>query len=148
LQQETLSMSLPFPQFTPDHIHPMLINFTSALVPTSVASDIAGRVLSKPSLNSAAWWMLVWATAITPLTGFSGWWWKQKSGNTLPHDLITEHLWLGVGIAVAFIVMLLWRRSSHRKNQAPGLLYFAFGASVIVALMVQGALGGAMVFGG
>jgi uncharacterized membrane protein len=141
-------MSLPFPQFTPDHIHPMLINFTSALVPASVASDIAGRALSKPALNSAAWWMLVYAAAITPLTGLSGWWWKQKLGNTLPRDLITEHLWLGVGLAVAFIVMLLWRRSSYRNNQAPGWLYFAFAAVVIVALMVQGALGGAMVFGG
>jgi len=59
-------MPLPFPDFTPDHLHPILVNFTSALVPASVASDSAGRIFRKPTLHSAAWWTLIYATAITP----------------------------------------------------------------------------------
>ena len=56
-------MSLPFPTFTPDHLHPILVNFTSALMPASIASDAAGRIFRKASLHSAAWWMLIYATA-------------------------------------------------------------------------------------
>jgi len=141
-------MSLPFPDLTPDHIHPMLVNFTSSLVPASIASDAAGRIFRKASLHAAAWWMLIYATVLTPLTSLAGLWWKQKLHDTLPKDQITEHLWLGIGLTVAFIVLLLWRRASYRKSEAPGLAYFVFGVLTIIALLIQGALGGNMVFGG
>ncbi|HEY5329951.1 MAG TPA: DUF2231 domain-containing protein [Acidobacteriaceae bacterium] len=137
-------MSLPFPAFTPDHIHPILVNFTSALVPASVASDAAGRIFRKPTLHSAAWWMLVYAAAITPLTALAGLWWKHKLADTLPPAEIAEHMWLGISLAVSFVILLLWRR----KSDPPSIPYFAFAVLVIVALLVQGALGGQMVFGG
>jgi uncharacterized membrane protein len=137
-------MSLPFPAFTPDHLHPILVNFTSALIPASVASDAGGRIFHKPTLHSAAWWMLIYATALTPLTSLAGLWWKQKLGTTLPADQIAEHMWLGIGLAVSFVILLLWRRKSY----PPSIAYFAFAAVVIVALLIQGALGGQMVFGG
>jgi uncharacterized membrane protein len=141
-------MSLPFPSLTPDHIHPILVNFTSALVPASVVSDAAGRILRKPALHAAAWWMLIYATALTPLTALAGLWWKQKLRDTLPADQVAEHMWIGIGLTVAFIVLLLWRRASYRKSEAPGLAYFAFAILIIAALLIQGALGGNMVFGG
>ena len=78
----------PLPVFSPGSIHPILVNFTAALVPASVGSDIVGRMLRKASLHTAAWWMLVYAAAITPLTVFAGWWWKQKVGDTLPLELL------------------------------------------------------------
>ena len=137
-------MSLPFPAFTPDHIHPILVNFTSALIPASVASDAAGRIFRKPTLHSAAWWMLVYATCITPLTGLAGLWWKHTLGDTLPPAQIAEHMWLGIGLAVSFVILLLWRRKSY----PPSIPYFAFAVIVIVALLIQGTLGGQMVFGG
>jgi uncharacterized membrane protein len=137
-------MSLPFPTFSPDHLHPILVDFTSAFIPASVASDAAGRIFRKPSLHSAAWWMLIYATALTPLTSLVGLWWKQKLGTTLPADQIAEHMWLGIGLTVSFVILLLWRR----KSDPPSIPYFAFAALVIVALLIQGALGGQMVFGG
>lgn len=140
-------MPLPFPTFTPDHIHPILVNFTTALLPASVASDAASRILRKPSLHSAAWWMLVYAAAITPLTALAGLWWKTKLADTLPPKLIAEHMWLGIGLAVSFIVLLLWRRAFYRKTESPSLAYFAFAVLIVVALLIQGALGGQMVFG-
>jgi uncharacterized membrane protein len=137
-------MSLPFPTFTPDHLHPILVNFTSALIPASIASDAAGRIFRKASLHSAAWWMLIYATALTPLTSLVGLWWKQKLGTTLPADQIAKHMWLGIGLTVSFVVLLVWRR----KSDPPSIPYFAFAILVIVALLIQGALGGQMVFGG
>lgn len=48
-------------------LHPILVNFTAALVPASFVSDVLGRFLRRESLRSAAWWMLLYAAIITPL---------------------------------------------------------------------------------
>jgi uncharacterized membrane protein len=138
---------LPLPTFSPDHIHPILVNFTAALVPASVGSDIVGRVLRKPSLHAAAWWMLVYAAAITPLTALSGLWWKQKQVDTLPAQQLLRHEQIGFALVGALIVLAAWRYAAYRKSLAPGLAYVLLGLVVIFALMVQGALGGDMVFG-
>jgi hypothetical protein len=37
-------------------IHPILVNFTAALVPVSIGSDIAGRLLHRESLRNVGWW--------------------------------------------------------------------------------------------
>jgi uncharacterized membrane protein len=40
-------------QFVSDHkVHPILVNFTAALVPVSVASDIVAKVFHKQTLRS------------------------------------------------------------------------------------------------
>ena len=54
-------------------LHPILVNFTAALIPVSVASDIIGRFLKNESLRSTAWWTLFYATLITPFTAITGW---------------------------------------------------------------------------
>lgn len=140
-------MHLPLPTFSPDHIHPILVNFTAALVPASVGSDIFGRVLRKPSLHSAAWWMLLYATLISPLTGLAGLWWKREVGATLPPNLLLRHQWLGIGLAVALIVLALWRWRMYRNNVPPGAAYLVIGVLAVLALVYQGTLGGAMLFG-
>jgi uncharacterized membrane protein len=139
---------LPLPAFSPDHIHPILVNFTAALVPASVGSDIVGRVLRKSSLHAAAWWMLVYAAAITPLTALSGLWWKQKQGDALSTQQVLRHEQIGFALVGGLIVLAVWRYAAYRKNAAPGVAYLLLGLAIIFALVVQGALGGDMVFGG
>ena len=139
---------LPLPTFSPDHIHPILVNFSAALVPASVGSDIVGRALRKPSLHAAAWWMLVYAAAITPLTVLSGLWWKQKQVDTLPAQQLLRHEQIGFALMGALIVLAVWRYAAYRKSLAPGVVYLLLGLVVIFGLLVQGALGGDMVFGG
>jgi uncharacterized membrane protein len=140
-------MSLPLPTFTPDHIHPILVNFTAALVPASVASDILGRLLRKPSLHSAAWWMLLYAALISPLTGLAGLWWKKEAGPTLPHGLLLRHQYLGIALVLGLIVLALWRWRMYRNSLPPGVIYLAAGVMAVFALIFQGTLGGAMLFG-
>lgn len=138
----------PMPAFKPEEIHPILVNFTAALVPASVGSDIAGRVLRKASLHAAAWWMLVYAAAITPLTGLAGMWWKSKVGDMLSPELILRHERLGFSLVGGLLVLAAWRYTAYRKSEAPGLAYLLLGLVVVLGLVLQGSLGGAMLFGG
>lgn len=141
-------MFLPAPSFQPEHIHPILVNFTAALVPTSFGSDVLGKVFRKQSLHDAAWWMLAFAAAITPLTAIAGLTWKKSLGDALPAATIQTHQWLGISLALIFIVLALWRWSIHSHRQSPGFFYLALAFLTVVALTYQGTLGGAMVFGG
>lgn len=63
-------------------LHPVLVNFTAALVPVSVFSDFAGRVIKNESLRNAAWWTLFYETVITPFTAITGWlfWMADDNG--------------------------------------------------------------------
>jgi uncharacterized membrane protein len=137
---------LPPPSFSPDHLHPILVNFTAALVPASVGSDLLGRLLRKPSLHQAAWWMLIYAAAITPLTGLAGFWWKKQLGDALPPEIVLRHQWLGIGLAVSLLPLLAWRWRISRNHSEPGGAYLSVALALVAALVVQGSLGGLLLF--
>src|ERR1051325_1683638 len=139
------------PGFTPPHspqeLHPILVNFTAALLPLALLSDLLGLWLKRSSLHSAAAWMVLYTAIITPLTGAAGWWWKIKSAGTLPPELIAVHQWLGTSLALVFIALAIWRWHLYRKNAVPTVAYLALAVVAVLALVYQGSLGGAMVFG-
>ena len=135
------------PPRSPQELHPILVNFTAALLPLALLSDLLGRWLKQSSLHSAAAWMVLYTAIITPLTGAAGWWWKIKSAGTLPPELIAVHQWLGTSLALVFIVLAIWRWRLYRQNAVPTLAYLAFALVAVLALIYQGSLGGAMVFG-
>ena len=140
-------MMIPLPTFSPDHIHPILVNFTAALVPASVGSDLCGRVLRKPSLRSAGGWMLAYVAVLTPFTALAGWWWKSRVVDMLQPKLIEEHQWLGISLAVCFIALAIWRYIFHKKDVPVSVAYLIAGLVLVLALVVQGTLGGQMLFG-
>jgi uncharacterized membrane protein len=133
--------------FSPDHIHPILVNFSAALVPTSVASDIAGRAIKKQSLHDAAFWTLILAAAITPFTALAGLWWKKSVAAALPPSTLITHQWLGISLALLFLILAIWRWSIQKRDTVPGNPYLVFALAVVLALIYQGGLGGEMVFG-
>lgn len=135
------------PPTSPDQIHPILVNFTAALLPLSVLSDVLGRIVRRQSLHNAAWWMMFYEAMITPLTVAAGWWWRHSTLPSLPHNLITIHQWLGSFAAVAFIGLAAWRWRIQTAERSPGAVYFTFAVILLLALVYQGSLGGAMVFG-
>ncbi|HEY2232102.1 MAG TPA: cupredoxin family copper-binding protein [Candidatus Angelobacter sp.] len=135
------------PPRSPQELHPILVNFTAALLPLALLSDLLGLWLKRSSLHNAAAWMVLYAAIITPLTGAAGWWWKIKSAGTLPPELIAVHQWLGTSLAVLFIVLAVWRWRLYRQNAVPTLAYLALAVVAVLALVYQGSLGGAMVFG-
>jgi plastocyanin/uncharacterized membrane protein len=143
-EKESLRWS---PPNSPDELHPILVNFTAALLPLALLSDIFGRILRRQALHSAALCMVTYEAIITPLTAAAGWWWKIREGQQLHGELITVHQWLGTVAAVLFIVLALWRWQLHRCAASPSWAYFAFAFISLIALIYQGSLGGAMVFG-
>ena len=140
-------MDLPLPAFSWQNLHPILVNFTAALMPASVFSDILGRLLRRESLNQTAWWTLLYATAITPCTGLAGWFWKRSIEAALPPDIIVIHQWLGISLAVALIILTIWRGTLYKHGKNPGTAYFILATLILATLMYQGHLGGSMTFG-
>ena len=129
------------------HLHPILVNFTAALVPASVGSDLLGKMTRRVSLLHAAWWMLLYAAIVTPITATAGWFWKRQIEAGLPAAIISQHQWIGISLAFAFIALAIWRGVIHLRDEKPGVLYFLLAAVVVAALMYEGNLGGSMVFG-
>jgi len=135
------------PPRSPQELHPILVNFTAALLPLALLSDLLGLWLKRSSLHSAAAWMVLYTAIITPLTAAAGWWWKIRSAGALPPELIAVHQWLGTSLALVFIVLAVWRWRLYRKNAVPTLAYLVLALVAVLALVYQGSLGGAMVFG-
>ena len=127
-------------------IHPILVNFTAALIPTSFAADLLGRMLKYSSLRSTGWWTLLLATLVTPLTVLVGWLWMRSMGD-MDHWQMKHHLWLGVAVAAALVPVMLWRGWLQRGERPIGVTYFVVAAILMGGLGLQGELGGAMSFG-
>jgi plastocyanin/uncharacterized membrane protein len=145
------SKASSFPGFnpprSPHELHPILVNFTAALLPLALLSDLLGLFLQRKSLHNAAFWMVVYEAIISPLTGAAGWWWKHQTAGSLPPNVIAVHEWLGTLLVFLFVVIAVWRWRIYRKDKAPGTPYLIFAAIVALALIYQGSLGGSMVFG-
>jgi uncharacterized membrane protein len=140
-------MGLPLPSFSWQNIHPILVNFTAALIPASVFSDLLGRLLRRESLKHAAWWTLLYAALVTPFTALSGWFWKRSIEAALSADLIAVHQLLGICLAFAFPILVVWRWRFHSRGESPGLAYFVTAMLTLLVLMYQGHIGGSMAFG-
>jgi uncharacterized membrane protein len=127
-------------------LHPILVNFTAALVPVSVASDVIGRLYQKESLRNTAWWTLLFATIITPFTAIAGWlfWMHDDNGVTG----MTIHKWLGTALAFLLLALFAWRLKLHRQHRWASTPYLILGIIFVLALAYQGYLGGEHVFSG
>ena len=140
------SLRWSFPS-RPEELHPIFVNFTAALLPLAFLSDVLGRLFRRAELHAVGAWMTVYAAVITPLTAAAGWWWKRSVGPELPPNLILIHQWLGTSAVVLFIVLAVWRWRFYKRGVAPSAGYFALALLTVIALVYQGSLGGAMVFG-
>lgn len=127
-------------------LHPILVNFTVALISTSLAADLLGRMLSRTSLRATGWWTLLLAACLTPVTAAFGWLW-MNSMSDMDHWQMAYHKWLGIGITVALFFAVAWRAWIYREDGWPGMGYFLFFASLFVAVVAQAELGGSMTFG-
>ena len=126
--------------------HPMLVNFTAALVPVSFLFDLMGLWLGKEQLRAVGWWTLLSAAALTPFTALAGWMW-MRSMDHAQHGAMGTHQWLGISLAVAIVALAAWRGWLHWHVATPRWLYAAAAVIVLGALVYQGELGASMSFG-
>ena len=127
-------------------LHPILVNFTAALIPVSFMSDLLGRWLKRESLLSAGWWTLLFGAVATPLTALAGWLWLSDMGD-VEHGEMLVHQWLGTALALLFLLVAYWRWRFHRTATPPSGRYLAVSGLLVAVLAVQGHLGGMMSFG-
>jgi uncharacterized membrane protein len=126
-------------------LHPLFVGFTVALVPVSVLSDWLGRLLNSSSLTATGWWALLYSSIITPLAVGAGWLWlRSMPPMNVPE--MTIHKFLGTEMAFFLFALVWWRYGSFRRTSPPGRLYLAVATVVVLALIVQGYLGGKLTF--
>lgn len=125
-------------------IHPILVNFTAALIPVSVSSDVLARVFDKQSLRDTGWWTLCFAAAITPFTAIAGWLFWTTADDGVPN--MTIHKWLGTTLAVLLAGLALWRWSFFRSNSQPSVFYLLVSVVFVGAVAYTGHLGGEQSF--
>src|SRR5437773_3296385 len=101
-------MFLPLPPISWRQLHPILVHFTAALVPVSFAADVLGRAVRRRSFAEVAWWTLLLAAVITPMTAATGWW-LRLSMETGQNPVMAVHQWLGSGLVVLCIGLCAWR---------------------------------------
>ena len=135
------------PPASAHEFHPILVNFTAALLPLAFLSDLFGRIFRMKSLSNAGLWMMVYEAVITPFTAAAGWWWKVSSGPTLPAPLISIHQWLGTAAALLFLCLAAWRWRIHKRGVSVSTAYLAVALLAVLALVYQGSIGGRMLFG-
>ena len=125
-------------------LHPVLVNFTAALIPVSWASDLLGRSFRLESLKHTAWWTLLYGALVTPFTAVAGWLFWAKDDNGVTGMAI--HKWLGTLFPVLIIALMIWRTRIHRQGRWADGLYLVAAALIVVLLIYQGHLGGDQVF--
>jgi uncharacterized membrane protein len=142
-------MFLPLPPISWRQLHPILVHFTAALVPVSIAADMLGKAVRGRSLSDVGWWTLLLAAAITPLTATTGWWLRlsTEQAPAEPGAVMAFHQWLGSGLVVLLIGLCSWRGVVYRRRASPGWLYLICGSSIVLLTAYQGHLGGSMSFG-
>ncbi|MDE2491029.1 MAG: DUF2231 domain-containing protein [Elusimicrobia bacterium] len=126
------------------YLHPVLVNFTAALVPVSVFCDLAARGTGKDSLSQTGRWTMLFAGAVTPLTAITGWlfWMKDDVGVRG----MAIHKWLGTALALLIPALALWRARTGEAKSRPSALYLGAALVLLAALVLQGHLGGVQVF--
>ena len=128
-----------------NNVHPILVNFTAALIPVSVVSDILARVFGKPSLRDTGWWTLCFAAIVTPFTASAGWLlWTHDYDGVIG---MTIHKWLGTSLALLVVGLVLWRWTFFKRTSNPSVIYLLLASVVVGAVFYQGHLGGKQSFG-
>lgn len=125
-------------------VHPILVNFTAALIPVSVGSDILARLLDKQSLRDTGWWTLFFAAVITPCTAAAGWLFWTAADDSV-RDM-TIHKWIGTSLAVLLVGLALWRWRFFKNNVRPTILYLLVALAFVAGVTYAGHLGGEQSF--
>jgi len=125
-------------------LHPMLVNFTAALVPISILSDVLGSLFRSEPLRAAGWLTLVYAAIVTPFTALAGWFWFWDMGHVAPQLVV--HKWLGTAFAGLVVLLAIWRTLLHRRGRAPDAAYILVACVLLAGLIFQGHLGATMSF--
>lgn len=128
--------------------HPIYVHFTIALTTASVVFDALGFFFDAASLTATGWWTLAGSILMTLLTLSSG----LTSRMRLPieegeaRSFLRAHMALGPIFYGLLVAVGFWRISLWQAGQAVSWLYLAAVGAVLLVMLVQGYLGGELVY--
>ena len=129
-------------------MHPIFVHFTIALTSASLAFDALGFFFGKASLTAAGEWTLVGSALMTLATLSTG----LTSSTRAPveegeaRSFLRAHMALGFIFYGLLVAIVFWRISLWQSGQGVSWVYLAALAFVSLVMMVQGYLGGELVY--
>ncbi|HEV7264114.1 MAG TPA: DUF2231 domain-containing protein [Falsiroseomonas sp.] len=125
-------------------IHPSIVHFPIALLPTALAFDAVGRLTENPRLMDTGRHLIPVAAASAALAGVAGLVAQSavRMRNNTAHDHLVTHRTLNI----ALTALLACLAASRGRQSRPGPGYLLAGAAGVAALAYSTYLGGKMVY--
>jgi uncharacterized membrane protein len=128
--------------------HTVIVDFAVALLLTSVATDLLGKLAEEDEFRVVATWTLVFGAAAAMLAAISGYAAYDEAAPTgAAEAVVLNHRNAGLVILACFVPTAVWRLVLHgqRPRRAAGL-YWTLTAIGSGAIVVAAYLGGNAVF--
>lgn len=124
-------------------IHPMLVHFPLALMPTAVVADAVGAMTDNSALMETGRVLMPLAVASMALTGIAGFAAQDAvRADGEAHDMLVTHRNLNVGLLLASVGLAAVRARQRR----PSAGYLTGGLAGAALMTYSGYLGGKMVY--
>lgn len=132
-------------------IHPLLVHFPIALLVFSVVADGLGYFLRLDSFASAGWWTMLATAASACVTVAAGLFDMRRAHHAgilseEVHHRVHRHMYVGVALLVVILGLALWRWTLFDGNRTVPMLYLDAGAVTLALAVLQGWLGGELVY--
>ncbi len=129
-------------------LHPFTVQFAIALLTVSVLFDTMAVTTNRPHFHVVGWWNLFLGFLASLFAVITGLYAKNNASFTPDiFPLLSYHQWLGIGVALLFTLLFVWRSSMQRKIykewQVP---YLSVAIISAIILLITGLLGGQLVF--
>jgi uncharacterized membrane protein len=128
-------------------IHPAAVHFPIAFIVLSVLADWVGAWRNSRTLTATGWWAMLAAaigSAIAAGTGLIDR--TRPSIGPSVMSVVNLHMYIGLSVLAATIVLSVWRWRFFKAEQAPGWAYRIIGAGLVAVVLYQGRLGGELVY--
>jgi uncharacterized membrane protein len=140
LQGERLDMSLP-------PIHPAFVHLPLGLVTVSFLADVFARITKRASLRDIGFWTLAVALVGGVITIAAGYWDMDHAAlNGKTDGYVHLHLKIGWILAVALMVLTIWRWGIRQRASFASGGYLAVAFLAFALTLFQGWFGGEMVY--
>ncbi len=128
--------------------HPFVVHFAVALLTVSVLFDLLAVTTDRPQLQTVGWWNLFTGFLAALFAVITGLYAKNSAILTSgTATLLPLHEYLGIGTALVFTVLFIWRSSTGRKiSDKWRTLYLTVAIVGVLAVLTTGFIGGLMVF--
>lgn len=124
-------------------IHPMLVHFPLALMPTAIAADAVGAMTDNRALMETGKTLMPLAVASMAATGVAGFAAQEEvRAEGEAHDMLVTHRNLNVGLLLMSAGLAVLR--SRQERPGPGYLLAGLAGAALITY--SGYLGGKMVY--